>query len=193
MVLMIDNYDSFTYNLVQYLSQLGANVQVTRNDAVSLREIETMAPTAIVISPGPGRPADAGLSLEIVRHFLPTIPILGVCLGHQTLAEACGGRIVPARRIVHGKAGEIEHQGHELFQGVRSPFPGGRYHSLVVERGSFPDTLEIIAETSDDHEIMAIKHREYPAFGIQFHPESLLTPSGKRILKHFLEMTGEKS
>jgi anthranilate synthase/aminodeoxychorismate synthase-like glutamine amidotransferase len=185
MILMIDNYDSFTYNLVQYIGQLGAEVTVHRNDRISLDEIQALRPAAIVISPGPCTPKQAGISVELIRRFGATIPILGVCLGHQAIGYAFGGEVVRAGRIMHGKTSQIINDGKTIFQGLPNPFVAGRYHSLLVERSSLPACLEISAET-EQGEIMGIRHKEYPVEGIQFHPESVLTPNGKRLLKNFL-------
>ena len=183
---MIDNYDSFTYNIVQYLGKLGAEVEVYRNDRITLDEIERKKPDAIVISPGPCTPKEAGISVEAVRRFAGKLPILGVCLGHQSIGYAFGGRIVRAKKIMHGKASKILHNEKELFEGVENPFSAIRYHSLVVERNTLPDCFEITAESEDDREIMGIRHREYPLYGLQFHPESILTEHGLTILKNFL-------
>jgi anthranilate synthase/aminodeoxychorismate synthase-like glutamine amidotransferase len=187
MILMIDNYDSFTYNLVQYVGQLGAEVTVHRNDKISLDEIHALRPAAIVISPGPCTPKEAGISVDVIRRFGATIPILGVCLGHQAIGYAFGGEVVRAGRIMHGKTSQIINDGRTIFQGLPNPFVAGRYHSLLVEKSSLPACLEISAET-EQGEIMGIRHKEYPVEGIQFHPESVLTPNGKRLLKNFLTM-----
>jgi anthranilate synthase/aminodeoxychorismate synthase-like glutamine amidotransferase len=186
MILMIDNYDSFTYNLVQYLSELGAQVQTYRNDQITLAEIEALAPEKIVISPGPCSPAEAGISIELIRHFYTKIPILGVCLGHQSIGAAFGGEVVRASRIMHGKTSLIHHDGKTIFQGLENPFEATRYHSLIVKRETLPPCLEISAETKEK-EIMGLRHREYPVEGVQFHPESILTPVGKKLLKNFLQ------
>ena len=185
MVLLIDNYDSFTYNLAQYFGELGCELTVKRNDEISLDEIAALAPAHICISPGPCTPREAGISKDIVLEFGAKIPILGVCLGHQCIAEAYGGKIMRASRLVHGKSSVIRHNGSGLFADLPAPFEAGRYHSLIVERSSFPACLEIIAE-SEDGEIMALRHREFPVCGLQFHPESILTRDGKKILAHFL-------
>lgn len=185
-VAVIDNYDSFVYNLVQMLGELGAEPVVFRND-VPLERLVDSEPEALVISPGPKTPAEAGISVEAVRRFNGRIPILGVCLGHQSIAYAFGGRIVQAKRLVHGKTSTIRHDGSELFRGVPNPFQATRYHSLVVERGSLPSPLLISAE-SEDGEIMGLRHRTAPTFGLQFHPESILTTCGATILKNFLEV-----
>jgi anthranilate synthase/aminodeoxychorismate synthase-like glutamine amidotransferase len=185
MVLLIDNYDSFTYNLAQYFGELGCELTIKRNDEISLDEIAALAPEHICISPGPCTPRDAGISKDIVLRFAANVPILGVCLGHQCIAEAYGGKIMRASSLVHGKSSLIRHNGSGLFADLPAPFEAGRYHSLVVERSSFPACLEIIAE-SEDNEIMALRHREFPVYGVQFHPESILTREGKKILARFL-------
>ena len=191
MILMIDNYDSFTYNLVQYLGQLGEEVAVHRNDAITLDEIEAMNPEAIFLSPGPCAPEQAGITVDVVRRFHRRVPLMGVCLGHQAIGQTFGGRVVRAGRIMHGKTSPILHDGRTIFQGLPSPFPAGRYHSLIVERESLPDCLEVSAET-EEGEIMGLRHREWPVEGIQFHPESILTPSGKRIIRNFLQLMDRK-
>ncbi len=188
MILLIDNYDSFTYNLVQHLRQIGAEVKVFRNDTVTVAEMKTMKPDRIVISPGPGRPESAGVSLAAIKHFSGDIPILGVCLGHQAIAEAYGGKVIHARRLMHGKTSTVEADGESMFKGIKSPFKAMRYHSLVVERESMPSCLKITAE-SEDGEIMGIRHREFSVEGIQFHPESIMTPVGKRLLRNFVNET----
>ena len=189
-VLVIDNIDSFVYNLVQYLGELGAEPVVLTNRS-SLKEVEETKPDAIVISPGPKTPSEAGISVEVVRRFSGKVPILGVCLGHQVIAYAFGGRIGKAKRIVHGKTSRIRHDGSRLFRGVPNPFEATRYHSLVVEREDLPEELLVCCETEDAYrEIMGIRHRELPIFGLQFHPESILTPEGKKILQNFLEEAG---
>ena len=185
MVLLIDNYDSFTYNLAQYFGELGCDVLVKRNDEISIDEIAALAPGHICISPGPCTPRQAGISKEVVLSFGRYIPVLGVCLGHQCIAEAYGGKVIRADGLMHGKSCMIRHNGSALFSDLSNPFEGGRYHSLVVERGSLPAFLEVTAE-SDDGEIMALRHREFPAQGVQFHPESVLTPDGRKILTNFL-------
>ena len=187
MLVMIDNYDSFTYNLVQYLEGLGAPVQVYRNDTVTLETLERVAPRGIVISPGPGRPEGAGISLALIGRFSGRIPLLGVCLGHQSIARHFGAQIVGARRLMHGKTSQVTADGKTLFKGIASPFKAMRYHSLAVARESLPDTLEITAE-AEDGEIMGLRHREHPTEGIQFHPESIMTPVGKRLLRNFLKV-----
>ena len=186
MLLVIDNYDSFTYNLVQYFGELGAEVQVYRNDKISLDEIEKLAPSHLVISPGPCTPNEAGISVPVVERFGAKLPLLGVCLGHQSIAQAYGGRIVHAGQLMHGKTSMIHHHGTGLFTALESPFQATRYHSLVAERESLPDCLEITAWT-EDGEIMGISHREYPVHGVQFHPESILTQHGHALLGRFLE------
>ncbi len=185
MLVLIDNYDSFTYNLAQYFGELGCRLVIKRNDEISLDEIAALGPERICISPGPCTPREAGISKDIVLRFGAKFPILGVCLGHQCIAEAYGGKIVPASSLVHGKSSMIRHNGNGLFTDLPTRFEAGRYHSLVVERSSLPGCLEIIAE-SDDGEIMALRHREFPVHGVQFHPESILTPDGKKILARFL-------
>ncbi len=187
MILMIDNYDSFTYNLVQYMGELGAELEVFRNDKIGLDEIEARAPDKIVISPGPCTPDKAGISVDLVRRFAGKIPILGVCLGHQSVGQAMGAKIVKAGRLMHGKTSMIRHDGKQLFENLPNPFEATRYHSLVLERKSLPDCFLISAE-SDDGEIMGIRHKELPLEGVQFHPESILTLSGKDLLKNFLNM-----
>lgn len=187
-VVVLDNYDSFAYNLVQYLGELGAEPVVLTNRS-SLQEVERARPEAIVISPGPKTPSDAGISVEVVRRFGEEVPVLGVCLGHQVIGHAFGGKVGRAKRIVHGKTSRIRHDGSALFRGVPNPFEATRYHSLAVERESLPPELEITCETEDeDREVMGIRHRELPVFGVQFHPESILTAHGKRILRNFLEV-----
>ena len=188
MILMIDNYDSFTYNLVQYLKQIGEGVAVKRNDAITVDEIAAMAPQAIVISPGPGRPDSAGVSLETIGRFSGRIPILGVCLGHQSIAHAFGGRVINAKRLMHGKTSTITGDGKGIFAGIKQPFQAMRYHSLAVEKESLPDCLAVTA-AAEDGEIMGIRHRSHVTEGIQFHPESIMTPLGKRLLRNFLKMT----
>jgi len=187
MILVIDNYDSFTYNLVQYFGELGAELTVRRNDKVGLDEIEKLQPERICISPGPGTPLDAGISNELIRQFGPRIPILGVCLGHQCIGHVFGGEIVRAPRLMHGKTSPILHEGDGVFHGLPNPFEATRYHSLIVRRETFPAELEILAETSDG-EIMGLRHRRFPIHGVQFHPESILTEEGKRLLTNFLAL-----
>ncbi len=187
MLLLIDNYDSFVYNLFQYLSELGEEVLVVRNDKITLDEIEAKAPRRIVISPGPGRPERAGISNDVIRRFGPHIPILGVCLGQQCIGYSYGAEIVRSREIKHGKSSLIHHDGKGLFAGLPNPFPAIRYHSLAVKAESVPDCLEVSAWT-DDNTIMGLRHKEYPVEGVQFHPESILTEAGKDILRNFLKM-----
>ncbi len=187
MILVIDNYDSFTYNLVQYLGELGAQLRVARNDALSIEEIADLAPERIVISPGPGRPEDAGTSLDLIPTFHARIPILGVCLGHQAIGQAFGGRVSRARRQMHGKTSEISHDGKGIFHGLPSPFLATRYHSLAVLDDGFPAELEVSAR-AEDGEIMGLRHRRYPVEGVQFHPESILTDQGKALLRNFLSL-----
>ena len=187
MILMIDNYDSFTYNLVQYLGVLGAEVGVRRNDKVTLDEIETMKPERIVISPGPGIPQSAGITISMIERFHPKVPILGVCLGHQAIGAAFGGRVLHAARIMHGKTSEISHDSKGVFSDLPDPITATRYHSLAVERESLPSCLEVSAE-AEDGEIMGLRHRQYPVEGIQFHPESILTKEGMNILRNFLKL-----
>jgi anthranilate synthase/aminodeoxychorismate synthase-like glutamine amidotransferase len=187
MLLVIDNYDSFTYNLVQYFGELGADPQVKRNDAITPDEVEKMKPQKIVISPGPGRPEEAGISMELIRKFGGKIPILGVCLGHQCMGEVYGGRVVRAGRLMHGKTSPIQHDGKGIFQGLPNPFEATRYHSLIVEKNSVPSCLEVCAETAEG-EIMGLRHREYPVHGVQFHPESILSKEGKDLLANFLKI-----
>jgi len=184
MILLIDNYDSFTYNLAHLFGELGAEVVVRRNDAIDPDEAERLAPSHLVLSPGPGRPADAGASVEIVKRLAPRVPTLGVCLGHQAIVQAFGGEIGAAKRLVHGKPSEIRHDGQGLFEGLPQPFEAGRYHSLAATR--IPDSLEVSATCSDD-EVMAVRHRELPVDGVQFHPESVLTPLGPDLARNFLE------
>jgi len=188
MIIMIDNYDSFTYNLVQYLEQIGSCVKVIRNDAASISDLDSWSPTGIVISPGPGRPENAGISLPVVEHFSGKIPILGVCLGHQAIAACFGGKVVSAKKLMHGKTSMIHSDGKTLYQGIRKPFEAMRYHSLAVSRESFPDCLQISSE-SEDGEIMGIRHLTHPTEGIQFHPESIMTRVGKRLLRNFINQT----
>jgi anthranilate synthase/aminodeoxychorismate synthase-like glutamine amidotransferase len=187
MILMIDNYDSFTYNLVQYLQQLGAEVLVKRNDAISVEEIEALAPDAIFLSPGPCSPKEAGVTVAVIRHFYQTIPMLGVCLGHQAIGYAFGAEVVRAGRVMHGKTSPILNDGRTIFEGLPSPLTAGRYHSLIVDRESLPPCLKITAETAEG-EVMGLRHETYPVEGIQFHPESILTPQGKRIIRNFLKL-----
>ncbi|HPQ42695.1 MAG TPA: aminodeoxychorismate/anthranilate synthase component II [Syntrophales bacterium] len=189
MILMIDNYDSFTYNLVQYLGQMGEEVAVHRNDEITLDEIEEMRPDAIFLSPGPGSPEEAGITVDVIRRFHTTFPIMGICLGHQAIGHAFGADVVRAGRLMHGKTSGVINDGRTIFRGLPSPFEAGRYHSLLIRKESLPPCLEISAET-EEGEIMGVRHHDYPVEGIQFHPESILTPNGKRILKNFLDMKG---
>jgi anthranilate synthase/aminodeoxychorismate synthase-like glutamine amidotransferase len=191
MLLVIDNYDSFTYNLVQYLGELGADIEVRRNDAVTVDEIAELKPAAIVISPGPCAPHQAGVSVPLIQRWGSTIPTLGVCLGHQAIGEAYGARVVRARRVMHGKCSAIEHDGTGLFAGLPNPLSVMRYHSLIVERDSLPRDLEILAVAVDDpSEVHAVRHRTHPVWGVQFHPESILTTGGKAIIENFLALAG---
>jgi anthranilate synthase component 2 len=193
MLLMIDNYDSFTYNLVQYLGELGEDVRVYRNDGISIDEIVRLDPARIVISPGPCSPTEAGISLEIIHQLQGRFPILGVCLGHQSIGQAMGGKVIHARQVMHGKTSPIYHNNTDVFAGLDNPFTATRYHSLVVERSSLPDCLEITAWTRDDQggidEIMGLRHKTLPIFGVQFHPESILTSFGQQLLQNFLTIT----
>ncbi|MBW1980954.1 MAG: aminodeoxychorismate/anthranilate synthase component II [Deltaproteobacteria bacterium] len=187
MILMIDNYDSFTYNLVQYFGLLGVEVQVHRNDQVTIKDVEILRPKRLVISPGPGTPETAGIIVPLIKRFYQDMPILGVCLGHQALGVAFGGEVVHAARLMHGKTSEIRHDGQGVFRNLPDPFTATRYHSLAIHRPSLPDCLEISAE-SEDGEVMAVRHRQYPVEGIQFHPESILTEQGMNILRNFLTL-----
>ena len=191
MLLVIDNYDSFTYNLVQYLGELGADVVVRRNDAIEVEEVGALAPQAIVLSPGPCAPSQAGVTVPMIRRWGSTIPTLGVCLGHQAIGEAYGGRVVRARRVMHGKCSTVEHDGSGLFAGLPNPLAVMRYHSLIVESESLPADLDVVAVASDDPtEIHALRHRTHPVWGVQFHPESILTSGGKAMLQNFLKLAG---
>ncbi|HIK04120.1 MAG TPA: aminodeoxychorismate/anthranilate synthase component II [Trichormus sp. M33_DOE_039] len=199
MIIVIDNYDSFTYNLVQYLGELAAefpvasDIQVFRNDKISLAEIQKLKPDAIVISPGPGRPEDAGVSLDLIQHLGPSLPILGVCLGHQSIGQVFGGKIISAPELMHGKTSQVTHTGIGVFQGLENPMIATRYHSLVIERETFPEVLEITAWV-EDGTIMGVRHRNYPHIqGVQFHPESVLTSSGKQLLRNFLQQLQENN
>jgi len=187
MIVLIDNYDSFTYNLVQYFGELGQEIRVFRNDAITIEEIEALAPDHLVISPGPCTPNEAGISLEAIRYFAGRLPILGVCLGHQAIGQVFGGKVVRAKTLMHGKVSLLTHDGSGMFAGIEQETPVTRYHSLVVERESFPDALTMTAEA--DGEIMALRHKELPIVGVQFHPEAILTRDGKQMLKNFLELT----
>ena len=195
-VVVIDNYDSFTFNLVQYLGELGAEVLVFRNDAIPPEKIAELEPTHLVISPGPCTPNEAGISVEVIRQYAGKVPILGVCLGHQAIGQAFGGRIVRAKRLMHGKTSPIRHDGKTIFADLPNPFEATRYHSLVIERASLPDCLEISAISEDDGEIMGVRHKDFPpevaVEGVQFHPESILTAVGKELLRNFLERCGRK-
>jgi anthranilate synthase/aminodeoxychorismate synthase-like glutamine amidotransferase len=187
MILMIDNYDSFTYNLVQYLKEFGQDVEVIRNDTISANDLEKMTPSAVVISPGPGRPEDSKLSLSAIRYFSGKTPVLGVCLGHQAIGVAFGATVGRAHRLMHGKTSSVTCDGRSIFKGMNRPFQAMRYHSLVVEKENLPDCLAVSA-TADDGEIMGLRHKTHPTEGIQFHPESIMTPLGKRILRNFLHL-----
>jgi anthranilate synthase component 2 len=188
MVLVIDNYDSFTYNLVQYLGELGARIEVRRNDETSVEAVRALAPERIVISPGPGRPEEAGVSLDVIRAFGPAVPILGVCLGHQAIGLAFGGQVVRAPLPIHGKTSEVDHDNLGVFAGVGPGFQAGRYHSLIVGDQGLPDDLIVSARTRGDGIIMGLRHRAWPVHGVQFHPESVLTPEGRQLLRNFLEL-----
>jgi anthranilate synthase/aminodeoxychorismate synthase-like glutamine amidotransferase len=187
MLLLLDNYDSFTYNLAQYLGELGCELLIARNDAIAMEQIAALAPSHICISPGPGTPHEAGISKQVIAHFGKRIPILGVCLGHQCIAEAYGGKVVRSSHVMHGKSSLIHHDGVSILSGLPMPFEAGRYHSLIVEADSLPSCLKVIARTDSD-EIMALRHGEFPVYGVQFHPESILTPDGKKILANFLAL-----
>jgi len=188
MVFVLDNYDSFTYNLVQYLGELGAEVTVRRNDRTTLEEIGELAPTHIVISPGPGRPEDAGLTQEVILRFGGRMPVLGVCLGHQAIGQVFGGRVVRARAPMHGKTSTVEHDGRGIFAGIAEGFVASRYHSLIVAEDGLPPALEVSARTREDGTIMGLRHREHPIHGVQFHPESVLTSEGRLMLRNFLDL-----
>jgi anthranilate synthase component II len=189
MLLIIDNYDSFTYNLVQYLGELGADLVVHRNDAITVDQIAELAPSGIVLSPGPCTPREAGITVDVIKRWGSTIPILGVCLGHQAIGEAYGGAVVRADRVMHGKTSVIDHNGTGVFAGLPSPVEVMRYHSLIVERKTLPTCLEVVAVAKDDPtEIHGVKHREHPVYGVQFHPESVMTPHGKQILQNFIDV-----
>lgn len=187
MILMIDNYDSFTYNLVQYLGELGENLKVYRNDKITVKEIRKLKPDAIVISPGPGTPQDAGISVDAIRELQGKMPILGVCLGHQAIGYCFGGRIIRAKNLMHGKTSKIHHKGEAIFKGLPNPFEATRYHSLLVDSKNFPKELEILAWTKKK-EIMGLRHRRFPIYGVQFHPESIMTKVGKQLLQNFLKI-----
>jgi anthranilate synthase/aminodeoxychorismate synthase-like glutamine amidotransferase len=189
MVFVLDNYDSFTYNLVQYLGELGAQVEVRRNDQVSVAEVEAMRPERIVVSPGPCTPQDAGISIELIRHFTGKVPVLGVCLGHQALGEAFGGKVIRAKKLMHGKTSAVEHDGKTIFRDVASPMTATRYHSLIVSDHDLPAELEVSAHTTEadgTRVIMGLRHRKFPVEGVQFHPESVLTDAGKKLISNFL-------
>lgn len=191
MVFVLDNYDSFTFNLVQYVGELGADVEVRRNDQVSVADIEQMRPERIVISPGPCTPQDAGISIELIRRFAGKVPVLGVCLGHQAIGEAFGGKVVRAKNLMHGKTSRVEHDGKTIFRGVQSPMTATRYHSLIVAEEGLPRELEVSARTSENDRssvIMGLRHKRYPVEGVQFHPESVLTEDGKRLIENFLSL-----
>src|SRR5690606_37617725 len=192
MILVIDNYDSFTYNLVQYLGQLGEDIIVKRNDEIDIAGIEALAPDHIMISPGPCSPNEAGISLQVIDHFKGVIPMIGICLGHQSIGQAFGGEVVRAEQLMHGKTSQIHHDGKSLFEGLPSPFTATRYHSLIVRRESLPDCLEITAET-EEGEIMGLRHKQYPIEGLQFHPESIITEHGLRMLENFLKQRAVKA
>jgi anthranilate synthase/aminodeoxychorismate synthase-like glutamine amidotransferase len=187
MILVVDNYDSFTYNLVQYFGELGVELVVRRNDQITIDEAEQMRPERLCISPGPGTPDDAGMSNDLIRHFGPRIPVLGVCLGHQCIGQVYGGQVVRADRLMHGKTSPILHEGDGVFAGLPIPFEATRYHSLIVRRETLPAELEIVAETSE-REIMGLRHRKHPVHGVQFHPESIMTGEGKKLLANFLSL-----
>jgi anthranilate synthase component 2 len=188
MILMIDNYDSFTYNLVQYFGELGTEVKVFRNDAITLEQIEQLSPERIVVSPGPSNPEHAGISVPLIRHFAGKLPILGVCLGHQSIGYAFGGRIIGAKKLMHGKVSRIVHENTDVFRGMPNPFEATRYHSLVIEEKTMPDCLAVTARSEDDNEIMGVRHKILPLWGVQFHPESILTRGGINILRNFLSL-----
>jgi anthranilate synthase/aminodeoxychorismate synthase-like glutamine amidotransferase len=188
MLLVIDNYDSFTYNLVQYLGEMGVEMKIVRNDEVTLDAVRALKPARILVSPGPCSPAEAGISVEVIRQLGPKIPLFGVCLGHQSIGYAFGGDVIRNYRMMHGKTSPIHHDGRFLFQGLANPFEATRYHSLVVKRETLPDCLEITAETRPEGEIMGLRHKQFPIWGVQFHPESVLTTEGKKLLKNFLTL-----
>jgi anthranilate synthase/aminodeoxychorismate synthase-like glutamine amidotransferase len=188
MLLVIDNYDSFTYNLVQYLGEMGVEMKIVRNDEVTLDDVRALKPARILVSPGPCSPAQAGISVEVIRQLGPKIPLFGVCLGHQSIGFAFGGEVIRNYRMMHGKTSPIHHDGRFLFQGLANPFEATRYHSLVVKRETLPDCLEITAETRPEGEIMGLRHKQFPIWGVQFHPESVLTTEGKKLLKNFLTL-----
>lgn len=189
MILVIDNYDSFTYNLVQYLGELGEEIKVCRNDEIDIEGIQELSPDHILISPGPCTPNEAGISLDVISHFKGSIPIFGVCLGHQAIGQAFGGKVIRAERLMHGKTSAIHHSGTSVFEGLPNPFTATRYHSLIVEKESLPDCLEITSWT-EEGEIMGLRHKEYPVEGVQFHPESIITDHGHQMLRNFLKRSG---
>ena len=193
MVFVLDNYDSFTYNLVQYVGELGAEVEVRRNDQVTLAEIEAMHPERILISPGPCTPREAGISIDVIRHFTGKVPVLGVCLGHQAIGDAFGGKVIRAPHLMHGKTSEVQHDGKTIFSGIASPMTSTRYHSLIVREKDLPKDLEVSAWTTEkdgSRTIMGVRHKKFPVEGVQFHPESVLTESGKKLVENFLKMAG---
>jgi anthranilate synthase/aminodeoxychorismate synthase-like glutamine amidotransferase len=193
MVFVLDNYDSFTYNLVQYLGELGAEVEVRRNDQVTVAEVEAMHPERILISPGPCTPREAGISIDLIRHFTGKVPVLGVCLGHQAIGDAFGGKVVRAPHLMHGKTSEVQHDGKTIFSGIPSPMTSTRYHSLIVREEDLPKDLEVSAWTTEkdgSRTVMGVRHKKYPVEGVQFHPESVLTESGKKLVENFLKMAG---
>ncbi len=188
MIVMIDNYDSFTYNLVQEMGKIGASMEVYRNDTITVDELAELPMNALIISPGPCTPKEAGISVEAVQRFSGKLPLFGVCLGHQSIVHAFGGDVIHAKRIMHGKTSPVSHNSDGVFKDLPNPFEAGRYHSLVGKHESLPDCLEIVATTDDDGEIMGIRHKEHPTYGVQFHPESVLTPDGIKVMKNFLDM-----
>src|SRR5688500_10499249 len=188
MILLIDNYDSFTYNLAHAMGELGAEVSVRRNDAIALEDLESLQPAKIVISPGPGRPESAGISMDVIRRWGPRVPLLGVCLGHQAIGAAFGGQVMRAAGPVHGKTSMVEHDGRGIFRDLSEPFEAGRYHSLIVDAATWPEALEVSATIAGENTVMGLRHREFPIHGVQFHPESVLTPAGRTMLKTFLEL-----
>jgi len=192
MILMIDNYDSFTYNLVQYVGEMGEELQVYRNDKITIAEIERLSPDYLMISPGPCTPNEAGISMDVIRHFAGRIPILGVCLGHQSIGQVFGGRVIRAERLMHGKTSPILHDGRTIFAGIPSPFTAARYHSLIIEEATLPAELEVSARTPEG-EIMAVRHRQWAVEGVQFHPESIITEHGKQLLRNFLSYYSRKN
>ncbi|MBN8202827.1 MULTISPECIES: anthranilate synthase component II [Bacillaceae] len=193
MILLIDNYDSFTFNLYQYLGELGQEIKVVRNDQITIEEIEKLNPEAIILSPGPGRPEQAGIIVDVIQEFYRKLPILGICLGHQAIGYAFGAKIEKAKKIMHGKVSNLKHNGSQLFQYMPQPINIMRYHSLVIQSGTLPGSFKVMARSMDDNEIMAIKHEDYPLYGLQFHPESVGTGLGKRILENFLQTIGREN